>query len=239
MRPFVAIGAVLREAGLERARGGGHGPRQGAAAGRGPGRPRLRRGARLRAHPQAELWRAAVDALIRLRSLPVPASLPLPDGASYTLPRRDRAAFEIEIELLLDWYWPAIKGAPCTAVRARRVRGAVDARARPAAGAARRLVPARLPLAEPDLAARAPGDRPRRHPRFPGRAQRARRLRSGLPPAGCARDGARGPGGASFSRTTAPRSPGASPPSTPRHSPPPMPTSAPSATRGSSASGCG
>jgi aminoglycoside/choline kinase family phosphotransferase len=64
---------------------------------------------------QAELWRAAVDALIRLRSLPLPASLPLPDGASYTLPRRDRAAFEIEIELLLDWYWPEIKGSPAPA----------------------------------------------------------------------------------------------------------------------------
>jgi aminoglycoside/choline kinase family phosphotransferase len=27
------------------------------------------------------------------------------------LPRRDRAAFEIETELLLDWLWPALKGA--------------------------------------------------------------------------------------------------------------------------------
>jgi N-acetylmuramate 1-kinase len=61
---------------------------------------------------QGELWRAAVDVLIHLRSLAVPARLPLPDGTSYALPRRDRAAFEIEIELLLDWYWPAVKGAP-------------------------------------------------------------------------------------------------------------------------------
>jgi len=61
---------------------------------------------------QAELWRAAVDALIALRGVPVPASLPLPDGTSYKLPRRDRDAFEIEIELLLDWYWPTLKGEP-------------------------------------------------------------------------------------------------------------------------------
>ena len=45
--------------------------------------------------------------------------MPLPDGTTYTLPRRDRAAFEIEIELLLDWLWPALKGAPApAAVRA-------------------------------------------------------------------------------------------------------------------------
>jgi aminoglycoside/choline kinase family phosphotransferase len=44
--------------------------------------------------------------------VPVPASLPLPDGTGYTLPRRDRDAFEIEIELLLDWYWPTLKGEP-------------------------------------------------------------------------------------------------------------------------------
>lgn len=74
----------------------------------------LQRGA-----PQAELWRAAVDVLARLRQVPVPAALPLRDGSTYSLPRRDRAAFEIEIELLLDWYWPAVKGsAPPPSVRA-------------------------------------------------------------------------------------------------------------------------
>ena len=69
--------------------------------------------------PQAEMWHAAVDALIHLRRLPVPLSLPLPDGTSFSLRRRDRAAFEIEIELLLDWLWPELKGAPAPeAVRA-------------------------------------------------------------------------------------------------------------------------
>jgi tRNA threonylcarbamoyl adenosine modification protein YjeE len=63
----------------------------------------------------SELLRAAVDALMVLRSVPLPAHLPLADGTSYVLPRRDRAAFEIECELLLDWYWPAVKGAPAPA----------------------------------------------------------------------------------------------------------------------------
>jgi aminoglycoside/choline kinase family phosphotransferase len=61
---------------------------------------------------QSELWRAALDGILTLRGVPVPASLPLPDGTSHTLPRRDRAAFEIESELLLDWYWPALHGGP-------------------------------------------------------------------------------------------------------------------------------
>lgn len=61
---------------------------------------------------QAQLWRAAVDVLVHLRRVPVPEALSLSDGTSYRLPRRDRAAFEIEIDLLLDWLWPEVKGAP-------------------------------------------------------------------------------------------------------------------------------
>jgi tRNA threonylcarbamoyl adenosine modification protein YjeE len=64
---------------------------------------------------QAELWGAAVDVLVHLRRVPVPRELPLPDGRGYRLPRRDRAAFEIEIELLLDWLWPELKGRPAPA----------------------------------------------------------------------------------------------------------------------------
>jgi N-acetylmuramate 1-kinase len=58
---------------------------------------------------QAELWHAAVDVLLALRQKPFPATLALPDGATHTLPRFDRAALEIELELLLDWYWPYAK----------------------------------------------------------------------------------------------------------------------------------
>jgi aminoglycoside/choline kinase family phosphotransferase len=60
------------------------------------------------------MWRAAVDALVHLRRVPMPAALPLPDGARFALPRRDRAAFEIEVDLLLDWLWPELKGSPAT-----------------------------------------------------------------------------------------------------------------------------
>lgn len=111
MRSYVAIAAALRAAGLSAP--------QVAAADLGKGLLLVEDlGNRLFATElaagasQAELWRAAVDALIALREVPLPPGLPLPDGTTYQLPRRDRAAFEIEIQLLLDWHWPAIKGSP-------------------------------------------------------------------------------------------------------------------------------
>jgi N-acetylmuramate 1-kinase len=61
---------------------------------------------------QAGLWAQAVDTLIALRRRPFSRTLTLPDGSTHTLPRFDRAALEIETELLLDWYWPHGKGGP-------------------------------------------------------------------------------------------------------------------------------
>lgn len=62
--------------------------------------------------PQDRLWSAAVDLLLQLRRAPLPADLALPDGSTYRLPRFDRAALEIELDLILDWYWPEVKGSP-------------------------------------------------------------------------------------------------------------------------------
>jgi aminoglycoside/choline kinase family phosphotransferase len=111
VRPFVAVGAVLRDAGLSAPAIEAFDLDRGLLLVEDLGNraftTEIAAGA-----SQAELWRAAVDALIRLREVPVPARMPLPDGSDYTLPRRDRAAFEIELELLLDWYWPGLKGKP-------------------------------------------------------------------------------------------------------------------------------
>ena len=63
--------------------------------------------------PQDQLWRAAVDLLLQLRRSPLPSVLPLPDGTTYRLPRLDRAALLIEIDLILDWYWPEVKAGGC------------------------------------------------------------------------------------------------------------------------------
>ena len=59
---------------------------------------------------QEELWRGAVDVLVKLRTVPAPRQLPLLDGSDYAIPSYDRGAMQIEVELLLDWYWPALHG---------------------------------------------------------------------------------------------------------------------------------
>src|SRR5690606_22620677 len=61
---------------------------------------------------QEQLWQAATDVLIALRRLPIPASLPGGSDRAHVVPAFDEGVFEIETELLLDWYWPAVHGAP-------------------------------------------------------------------------------------------------------------------------------
>ncbi|NOU04852.1 MAG: tRNA (adenosine(37)-N6)-threonylcarbamoyltransferase complex ATPase subunit type 1 TsaE [Hyphomicrobiaceae bacterium] len=63
-----------------------------------------------RGDEQRPMWLGAVDALIQMRRMSVGQTLPIGNGTTYMLPRFDRAALEIETELLLDWYWPAVKG---------------------------------------------------------------------------------------------------------------------------------
>jgi tRNA threonylcarbamoyl adenosine modification protein YjeE len=117
-RPFVAIGTVLRSAGLSAPGVVAADLDKGLLLVEDLGDRLL--GTEIAAGTsQALMWRAAVDVLIELRRIPVPRVIPLPDGTSYCLPRRDRAAFEIEIELLLDWLWPELHGEPAPqAVRA-------------------------------------------------------------------------------------------------------------------------
>jgi aminoglycoside/choline kinase family phosphotransferase len=111
-RPFAAIAGVLRAAGLSApevlASDFAHGLLLVEDLG-----DRLFQTEIAAGTPQRLLYRRAVDVLLKLRSVPVPAAMTLADGTAYRLPRRDRAAFEIELELILDWYWPAVKGAAC------------------------------------------------------------------------------------------------------------------------------
>jgi tRNA threonylcarbamoyl adenosine modification protein YjeE len=118
VRPFVAVGAALRDAGLSAPAVEAFDLDNGILLIEDLGDRLFTSEVDAGAAP-SKLWRTAVDALIVLRTLPLPSRLPLPDGTHYTLPRRDRAAFEIELELMLDWYWPALKGGPASpAVRA-------------------------------------------------------------------------------------------------------------------------
>jgi tRNA threonylcarbamoyl adenosine modification protein YjeE len=61
---------------------------------------------------QPALWTAAVDVLVALRRSGPPSPMQVvASGSSYVLPVYDRGALAIETELLLDWYWPEVKGA--------------------------------------------------------------------------------------------------------------------------------
>jgi len=59
---------------------------------------------------QEEIYRAATDVLVALRQNPPPARLGLPGDGYYELPPYDEGALGIEVELLLDWFWPALRG---------------------------------------------------------------------------------------------------------------------------------
>ncbi len=61
---------------------------------------------------QSELWRAATDALLALSRHPVPEEIALPDGTAHRVPLQDAAVLGIEVELLPEWYWPAVHGGP-------------------------------------------------------------------------------------------------------------------------------
>ena len=63
-------------------------------------------------HEMRDLWSSALDVLIALSDKPPPDRLPIPGGTNHTLHLFDRTALTIEVELLSDWYWPAVKGAP-------------------------------------------------------------------------------------------------------------------------------
>ena len=161
------------------------------------------------------------------------------DGSDYPIPSYDRGAMQIEVELLLDWYWPALHGERVPReVRAEFLAlwGEVFDRLQqePPACVLRDFHSPNL-LWLPDRA----GYRPRRHHRFPGRAARLDRLRPGVAAAGCARRRAGGPGGAAARPLPAARRPRPTRRSTPKRSNSPTPRSVHSEIPRSSAFSCG
>ena len=108
VRPFVAVGLALESAGLsvphiyEQDLENGFlitedlGDRvYSAEAGRDP--------------PLEDLYRAAVDVLVHLASHPPAGKLSIPSGGTHTLPAYDLETMEFEAELLLDWFYPALR----------------------------------------------------------------------------------------------------------------------------------
>ncbi len=61
--------------------------------------------------PEAELYSAAIDALVALRA----AAPTAPKNAGYEMFAYDAITMEAEVMLVPDWYWPHLKGAPASA----------------------------------------------------------------------------------------------------------------------------
>ena len=61
------------------------------------------------------LYVHAVDGLLAHPDLPSPQDLPLPGGAAYHVPDYGREALEVELDLLLQWYFKLKTGEPAPA----------------------------------------------------------------------------------------------------------------------------
>lgn len=59
---------------------------------------------------QATLWRAATDVLVTLSQAPAPETLPVSGAEPHVVSAYDAGAMAIETELIVDWYWPALRG---------------------------------------------------------------------------------------------------------------------------------
>ncbi len=59
---------------------------------------------------EAKLYRAAVEVLASLHQKKISSSLPVSGRGDYVLKAYDEAALAIEVELLIDWFWPLAKG---------------------------------------------------------------------------------------------------------------------------------
>jgi hypothetical protein len=102
VRPFVAVAAALRTAGLGTPEIYAQDLDSGFLLLEDLGNRVFASEVETGAADQEELWRAATDALISLRASSPPESLP-----AY-----DHGALGIEVELIIDWYWPALYGTP-------------------------------------------------------------------------------------------------------------------------------
>lgn len=114
VRPFVAVGNALSAAGFSAPEIIGHNLQRGFLLiedlGDAVFGAEVHRGA-----DQHALWQRGVDTLVALSKNRPSGPLPLPDGTAHTLPNLDHDTLHIETDLLLDWYWPALHGAPTPA----------------------------------------------------------------------------------------------------------------------------
>jgi len=109
VRPFVAIADALRAAGLSVPHIQAQDLDQGFLLLDDLG-DRVFGREMLNGTDQATLWRAATDALVALSHTPAPQFLPVAGGGEHQVAAYDAEAMAIETELIVDWYWPALRG---------------------------------------------------------------------------------------------------------------------------------
>ncbi|MGE0022555.1 MAG: tRNA (adenosine(37)-N6)-threonylcarbamoyltransferase complex ATPase subunit type 1 TsaE [Hyphomicrobium sp.] len=114
VRPFVAVAGALREAGLSAPEIYAADLDRGFLVLEDFG-DRVYGAEIAKGTSQAELWRAATDTLLAIACIPAPGPISLADGSAHRVPPQDASVLGIEVELLPDWYWPAVHGAPMSA----------------------------------------------------------------------------------------------------------------------------
>jgi hypothetical protein len=110
VRPFVAVANALREAGLSVPRICAQDLDNGFLVLDDLGDRVFGREVESGSGDQAELWRAATQALATLYEVPAPRMLPVAGDGAHEVAAYDSGAMAIETELLIDWYWPALRG---------------------------------------------------------------------------------------------------------------------------------
>ena len=60
------------------------------------------------------LYALAVDGLLALKASQPPQNLPLSSGTDYRVPDYDREALEVELDLILQWYFKLLTGQPAS-----------------------------------------------------------------------------------------------------------------------------
>lgn len=109
LNAFLAISAALRAAGLSAPEIYAADPATGFALIEDLGDDLYARAIPAGA-PERDLYGAAIDALLALRA----AAPPPPRVAGYEMLAYDAVALEAEVMLVIDWYWPHLKGAPAS-----------------------------------------------------------------------------------------------------------------------------
>ncbi len=113
--------------------------------------------------PVEERYRAAGELLAAMHARFWPEAFETAPGVIHRIPPFDRDAMMIEVELLLDWYVPAVLRPACHHGRAHALCGSVERRIRSAGKQGARFRAPRFSIAEHHLACRPQGKRPAWH----------------------------------------------------------------------------